>query len=641
MKGVPHSYPLLSGLESPADVRRLPIAKLPALARELRAFLIHNVARHTGHLAAGLGTVELAIAVHYVFDTPADRIVWDGTQQAFPHKILTGRRDRLCSVGQPGGLQPFPQRTESEYDAFGVGHSGTAISAALGMAIAARQRGEQRRAVAIIGDRALTAGMSFEALNHAGALPVDLLIILDDSDPSQSRHAGALANHFARALSGWVYGQLREHGKKILRTMPTMWELARRSEEHLKGMVLPGTLFEELGFNYIGPMDGHDVRALVATLRNLRSRRGPQFLHIVTRQAKGYARAAGAQLRWRRTAAALEPSASTPSTQGRAQERATGPSYAQVFGQWLCELAARDPRVIGITTAPPEDSGLAEFAQRFPDRCFDVSVAQQHAVTFAAGLATEGLKPVVAIDSTFLQRTYDQLIHDVALQRLPVVFAVDGAGLVGGDGATHQGSYDLSYLRCIPNMTVMAPADEDECRQMLYTAATLPGPAAVRYPRGYGPGVAIAGATDALPVGRSQLRRRGASGLALLVFGAPLEAARGVAERLDATLVNMRFVKPLDRELLATLAGDHRALVTVEENAIAAGAGSGVAEELASLGLRIPLLQLGLPDRIIEQGSRASSLAATRLDVTGLSDSIERWWRLQSPQPVRSAAACQ
>jgi 1-deoxy-D-xylulose-5-phosphate synthase len=629
------SYPLLSRLESPADLRRLPLAQLPAVARELRAFLVHNAATCAGHFATGLGTVELAIAVHYVFDTPTDRVVWDGGHQTYPHKVLTGRRARLRTIRQPGGLQPFPQRADSEYDAFGVGHSGTSISAALGMAVAATRRDEPRRVVAIIGDKALTGGMTFEALNHAGSLKSDLLIILEDSDTSDG--GGLISSDFARVLSGWVYTQLRESGKRALRQMPTVRELARRSEQHLKGMVLPGTLFEELGLNYIGPMDGHDIKALIATLRNLKRLHGPQLLHVVTRKGKGYTAAATGPIQplW---PASSVPVSAAPLMNTRSRGSTATLSYSQVFGTWLCDMAEAEPGIVGVTSATLEDSGLLEFAKRFPGRCFDLSAAHQHAVTFAAGLATEGLKPVVAIPSTYLQRTYDQLIHDVALQRLPVLFAIDRAGLVGGDGATHQGSYDLSCLRCIPNLTIMAPADENECRQMLYTASTLTGPAVVRYPRGHGPGVSVGAAMSALPLGRGQVCREGRSRLALLVFGAPLAAARSVAERLDATLVNMRFVKPLDVDLLVALSAHHRALATIEENAIAGGAGSGVAEALVSRGVRIPLLQLGIPDRFIEHGSRESCLAAARLDAPGLSDSIERWWMLRSREPVRSVA---
>jgi 1-deoxy-D-xylulose-5-phosphate synthase len=624
-------YPLLAAIDTPADLRRLPAGKLPALAHELREFLIQTVSTRGGHFAAGLGTVELTIALHYVYDTPRDRLVWDVGHQAYPHKVLTGRRDRLHTIKQAGGLAPFPTRAESEYDTFSVGHSSTSISAALGMAVAAARAGEDRRVVAIIGDGAMTAGMAFEALNHAGSLPADLLVILNDNDMSISENVGALSNQFARALSGRVYAHLREGGKKVLRPMPTVWELARRSEEHLKGMVLPGTLFEEMGFNYIGPMDGHDVKALVSTLRNVRKLRGPQLLHVVTRKGKGYAPAEADPIKWH------GPGPFDPASGTIYKEKSGGPSYSQIFGQWLCDMAERDPRIIGITPAMREGSGLVEFSQRFPERYFDVAIAEQHAVSFAAGLATEGLKPVVAIYSTFLQRAYDQLIHDVALQNLPVVFAVDRAGLVGSDGATHQGSYDLSYLRCIPNTVVMAPADENECRQMLYTASTVGGPAIVRYPRGTGPGVAVSADMVALPLGKAQLRREGKSGLALLAFGALVASAAQIAEALDATLVNMRFVKPLDEELVVAVAARHRALVTIEENATQGGAGSAVGELLSAEGLQLPLLQLGIPDRFIEHGSRDSCLAAAGLDSAGLAASVERWWALQAPERKRSA----
>ncbi len=631
MSPAPESYPLLSAIDSPADLRRLPVNRLPALADELREFLIHSVATRGGHFAAGLGTVELTIALHYVFDTPRDRLVWDVGHQAYPHKVLTGRRGRLHTIKQDGGLAPFPARSESEFDTFGGGHSSTSISAALGMAVAAARAGADRRVVAVIGDGAMTAGMAFEALNHAGSLPADLLVILNDNDMSISENVGALSNHFARALSGRVYAHLREGGKKVLRQMPTVWELARRSEEHLKGMVLPGTLFEEMGFNYIGPMDGHDVRALVRTLRNVRKLRGPQFLHVVTRKGKGYPPAEADPIKWH------GPGPFDPESGTIFKEKSSGPTYSQVFGQWLCDMAQHDPRIIAITPAMREGSGLVEFSRRFPDRYFDVAIAEQHAVTFAAGLAAEGLKPVVAIYSTFLQRGYDQLIHDVALQKLSVLFAVDRAGLVGGDGATHQGSYDLSYLRCIPNLVIMAPADENECRQMLSTGAGLDVPSVVRYPRGAGPGVAVSAESAPLPVGRAQLRREGASGLALLAFGTLVAPAAAIAERLDATLVNMRFVKPLDEPLILSLAARHRALVTLEENAVAGGAGSAVGELLAAAGVLLPLLQLGIPNRFIEHGSREGCLAAAGLDEKALTGSIERWWALQPQERRRSA----
>ena len=626
----PDTYPLLESIQLPADLRRLPAAKLPALTDELRQFLIQSVSTRGGHFAAGLGTVELTVALHYIFNTPYDRLVWDVGHQAYPHKVLTGRRHLLHTIKQDRGLAPFPTRNESEYDTFGVGHSSTSISAALGMAVAAAKRGEDRRVVAIIGDGALTAGMAFEALNHAGSTPADLLIILNDNDMSISENVGALSNYLARALSGRMYAHLREGGKKVLRQMPTVWELARRSEEHLKGMVLPGTLFEEMGFNYIGPIDGHDIKALVTTLGNVRKLRGPQFLHVVTRKGKGYPPAEADPIKWH------GPGPFDPASGKIFKEASSGPTYSQVFGQWLCDISERDPKIVGITPAMREGSGLVEYSKRFPDRYFDVAIAEQHAVTFAAGLATEGFKPIVAIYSTFLQRAYDQLIHDVALQNLPVVFALDRAGLVGSDGATHQGSYDLAFLRCIPNMVVMAPADENECRQMLYTATTLAAPAAVRYPRGTGPGVAVVAEMTALPVGRAQMRREGRSGLAILAFGTLVESARKIAERLDATLVNMRFIKPLDQDLVLEVAAQHRAVVTIEENAALGGAGSAVSEVLAAQGVQVPMLHLGIPDRFIEHGSRESCLAAAGLDLAGLTASVEQWWALQTQERVRS-----
>ncbi len=629
----PASYPLLETIASPADLRKLPAAKLTDLAQELRQFLIQSVATRGGHFAAGLGTVELTIALHYVFDTPDDRLVWDVGHQAYPHKVLTGRREKLHTIKQDAGLAPFPTRSESEYDTFGVGHSSTSISAALGMAVAAAQRGEDRKVVAIIGDGALTAGMAFEALNHAGSLPANLLIVLNDNDMSISENVGALSNYLARALSGRMYSHLRESGKKVLRQMPTVWELARRSEEHLKGMVLPGTLFEEMGFNYIGPIDGHDVKALVNTLRNLQKLRGPQFLHVVTRKGKGYAPAEADPIKWH------GPGPFDPASGMIFKEASSGPTYSQIFGKWLCDMADRDPAIVGITPAMREGSGLVEYSKRFPTRYFDVAIAEQHAVTLAAGMAVEGLKPIVAIYSTFLQRAYDQLIHDVALQNLPVVFAVDRAGLVGSDGATHQGSYDLSFLRCIPNMVVMAPADENECRQMLYTGTTLDSPSVIRYPRGTGPGAAIVAEMTALPVGVAQLRREGRSGLAILAFGALVDSAQKIAERLDATLVNMRFVKPLDEKMIVAIAARHRALVTIEENAIMGGAGSGVSEVLAIAGLQLPTLHIGIPDRFIEHGTRDTCLARAGLDLAGLSTQVESWWAPQSQARIRSVSS--
>ncbi|MBM0107028.1 1-deoxy-D-xylulose-5-phosphate synthase [Steroidobacter sp. S1-65] len=614
-------HPLLAAIGSPADLRKLPASDLTQVAAELRQYLIETVSQMGGHFAAGLGTVELTVALHYVFDTPHDRLVWDVGHQAYPHKVLTGRRDRLHTIKQKDGLAPFPTRAESEYDTFGVGHSSTSIAAALGMAIGAAAKHEQRRVVAVIGDGAISAGMAFEALNHAGSLDVDMLVILNDNDMSISENVGAFSNYFARVLSGKLYATLREGSKKVLSRMPTVWELARRSEEHMKGMVLPGTIFEELGFNYIGPIDGHDVNALVATLKNLRDLRGPQFLHVITRKGKGYAPAEADPIKWH------GPGPFDPKSGVIFKEKASGPSYSQVFGQWMCDMAAADPKVVAITPAMREGSGLVEYSKRFAARYFDVAIAEQHAVTLAAGMACEGLRPVVAIYSTFLQRAYDQLIHDVAIQNLPVTFAIDRAGLVGGDGATHQGSYDLSFLRCIPNLIVMAPADENECRQMLYTAVQSNLPAAVRYPRGQGPGATIESTMRALPIGKAQVRREGRSGLAIFAIGAMVPFCERIAEKLDATLVNLRFIKPLDEELIVRLAANHRALVTVEENVVAGGAGSAITECLAAHGHIPPTLNLGIPDRFIEHGSREDCLAAAGLDLASLETAITRFWQ--------------
>lgn len=621
------TYPLLSQIASPADLRNLPASDLEALASELRQYLIETVSQMGGHFAAGLGTVELTVALHYVFETPHDRLVWDVGHQAYPHKVLTGRRDRLGTIKCKDGLAPFPARSESPYDTFGVGHSSTSISAALGMALAAARQGEKRRVVAVIGDGAMSAGMAFEALNHAGSLDVDMLVVLNDNDMSISENVGAFSNYFARVLSGKLYATLREGSKKVLKRMPTVWELARRSEEHMKGMVLPGTIFEELGFNYIGPIDGHDVGALVATLKNLRDLKGPQFLHVITRKGKGYAPAEADPIKWH------GPGPFDPKSGVIFKEKTTGPNYSQVFGQWMCDMAALDPRVVAITPAMREGSGLVEYSKRFPERYFDVAIAEQHAVTLAAGMACDGLRPVVAIYSTFLQRAYDQLIHDVALQNLPVTFAVDRAGLVGGDGATHQGSYDLSFLRCIPNLLIMAPADENECRQMLYTASQSGVPAVVRYPRGQGPGVPIEQAMQNVPIGKAQTRREGRSGLLIFAVGAMVSKCERVAAALDATLVNLRFVKPLDEDLIVRLAGTHRAIVTVEENVVIGGAGSGIAECLSARAVSLPILHLGIPDRFIEHGSREDCLAVAGLDVASIESSITRWWRI----PARAA----
>jgi 1-deoxy-D-xylulose-5-phosphate synthase len=613
-------YPLLSTIETPADLRRLEAGQLVPLADELRQFLIHTVSQMGGHFAAGLGTVELTVALHYVFDTPHDRLVWDVGHQAYPHKVLTGRRDRLRTIKLKDGLAPFPNRGESEFDTFGVGHSSTSISAALGMALASAQAGERRRVVAVIGDGAMSAGQAFEAMNHAGPLKPDMLVVLNDNKMSISENVGALSLYFARVLSGRTYTAIREGSKKILRRMPAVWELARRSEEHMKGMVLPGTLFEELGFNYHGPIDGHDVDLLVEHLTRLRERKGLQFLHVVTQKGHGYAPAEADPIKWH------GPGPFDPTSGTIYKEKTTSPSYTQVFGQWLCDAAERDPRIVGITPAMREGSGLVEFSRKFPQRYYDVAIAEQHAVTFAAGMACEGARPVVAIYSTFLQRAYDQLIHDVALQNLPVTFAIDRGGLVGGDGATHQGAFDLSYLRCIPNMVVMAPADENECRQMLHTAVTLDCPAAVRYPRGQGPGVRIESEMSALPVGRAELRREGRSGLLLLAFGTMVAPCRAIADRLDATLVNMRFVKPLDEDLVCRLAASHDCIITLEENAVAGGAGSAVAECLAARGIERLTHHIGIPDRFIEHGSREDCLVLAGLDAAGLERQIARLW---------------
>ena len=620
---------LLPGIESPADLRGLSIEQLGQVADELREFLVRTVATRGGHFAAGLGTVELTVALHHVFNTPQDRIVWDVGHQAYPHKVLTGRRDQLANIKQRGGLAPFPSRAESPYDTFGTGHSSTSISAALGMAIAAERLGEKRRAVAVIGDGAMSGGMAFEALNHAGTLPADLLVVLNDNEMSISEGVGALSRYFARVLGGKFYAQLRKGGKKVLSQMPVMREWARRSEEHMKGMVLPGTMFEEMGFNYIGPIDGHDIRALVGVLTNIRDLKGPQFLHVVTRKGKGYAPAEADPITWH------GPGPFDPATGVIYKEKASGPTYSKVFGDWLCDMAERDPRIVGITPAMREGSGMVEFSRRFPERYFDVAIAEQHAVTFAAGLACEGMKPVVAIYSTFLQRGYDQLIHDVALQDLPIVFALDRAGLVGSDGATHQGSFDISLLRCIPNMVVMTPSDENECRQLLYTATTLGHPSAVRYPRGAGPGVAQQREMQALPVGRANPRREGRAGLTLLNFGPLLPAALAAAEEHDATVLDMRFVKPLDRDAVLRAAAASRALVTLEENVVAGGAGSAVAELLQEAGIQVPLLHIGIPDAFIEHGTREECLAMASLDAASIRRRISQWWLgLQPAAPV-------
>jgi len=612
------TYPLLSTIDSPEDLRRLPADQIGAVAEELRRYLIETVSTMGGHFAAGLGTVELTIALHYVFDTPDDRLIWDVGHQAYPHKVITGRRDQLHTIKRKDGLAPFPKRGESPFDVFGVGHSSTSVSAGLGMAIAAALQNQTRKVVAVIGDGALTGGMAFEALNHAGSLNVDMLVVLNDNDMSISENVGAMSNYLAKMLSGKLYSHIREGSKKVLRTMPTVWELARRSEEHVKGMVLPGTLFEEMGLNYIGPIDGHDLDTLVKTLENLRNLKGPQFLHVVTRKGKGYAPAERDPIKWH------GPGPFDPATGTFRAKAAAGLTYSQVFGQWLCDIAAQDERVVAITPAMREGSGLVQYSRDFPDRYFDVAIAEQHAVTLGAGFACEGMRPVVAIYSTFLQRGYDQLIHDVALQNLPVLFAIDRAGLVGGDGATHQGLYDICFMRCLPNMTIMAPADEDECRQMLFTGLQLEGPAAVRYPRGSGPGVLPEQEMRALPVGKAQLRRKG-NGIALLAFGAMVGAAESIGARLDASVVNMRFVKPLDVDMVMRMAETHDALVTIEDGVVAGGAGGAIIECLAEQGKLIPVLNIGIGDRIIEHGSRGDNLADAGLDEESLYRTIDNW----------------
>jgi len=605
-------YELLETINDPTELRALDRKQLPQLAEELRSFLIESVSKSGGHLASNLGAVELTVALHYVFNTPDDRLVWDVGHQTYSHKILTGRREAMASLRQLGGIAGFPKRAESEYDAFGAGHSSTSISAALGMAVAAQAEGSDRRAVAIIGDGAMTGGMAFEALNNAGAMDANLLVVLNDNDMSISENVGALNNYLAKLMSGRFYAAMRKGGEKVLGGVaPPIWELAKRAEEHMKGMVIPGTLFEEFGFNYIGPIDGHDLDVLVTTLRNLKQLKGPQLLHIATQKGKGYKLAEDDPCRYHGVAK-FNPEDGVVDTQPGGKL-----TYTQVFGDWLCDMAAQDARVVGITPAMCEGSGMVRFAQEYPKRYFDVGIAEQHALTFAAGMACEGMKPVVAIYSTFLQRAYDQLIHDIALQDLPIVLAIDRAGLVGADGPTHAGSFDLSFLRCVPNMLVMAPSDENECRQMLYTAFMHNGPSAVRYPRGGGTGVVIRQEMQALPMGKGEIRREGEK-IAILAFGSMLTPALAAAEELNATVANMRFVKPLDEELMLRLAQTHGLLVTVEENAVMGGAGSAVLEFLESRGVTVPVLQLGLPDRFIEHGDPAKLLTACGLDRDGI-----------------------
>ncbi|ASL27883.1 1-deoxy-D-xylulose-5-phosphate synthase [Azotobacter chroococcum] len=612
--------PLLDRAATPDRLRQLGEAELEVLANELRQDLLYTVGQTGGHFGAGLGVIELTIALHYVFNTPEDRLVWDVGHQAYPHKILTGRRERMLTLRQKDGIAAFPRRAESPYDTFGVGHSSTSIGAALGMAIAARMKGEQRKCIAVIGDGALTAGMAFEALNHASDVQADMLVVLNDNDMSISNNVGGLSNYLAKILSSRTYASMREGSKNILSRLPGAWEIARRTEEYAKGMLVPGTLFEELGWNYIGPIDGHDLPILLATLRNMRDLKGPQFLHVVTKKGKGFAPAEADPIGYH-AITKLEPEGSEP-------KKPKGPKYSSVFGRWLCDMAAADPRLAGITPAMKEGSDLVAFSQRFPERYFDVAIAEQHAVTLAAGMACDGIKPVVAIYSTFLQRAYDQLIHDVAVQNLDVLFAIDRAGLVGEDGPTHAGSFDLSYLRCIPGMLVMTPSDENELRRMLTTGYLFEGPAAVRYPRGSGPNATIEPGLEPLPVGRGVLRRQGRK-VALLVFGVQLAEALQVAETLDATVADMRFVKPLDEALVRELAAGHELLVTVEENSIMGGAGSAVAEFLAAENIVKPILHLGLPDYYVEHAKPAEMLAECGLDAAGIEAAVRR--RLAQP----------
>ena len=609
------NYPLLSLINSPEDLRLLPKEQLTQVCKELREYLLESVSQSSGHLASGLGTVELTVALHYVFKTPFDQLIWDVGHQAYPHKILTGRRDQMPTIRQKGGLHPFPWRDESEFDVLSVGHSSTSISAGLGIAIAAERENAGRKTVCVIGDGAITAGMAFEALNHAGSLHTDMLVILNDNEMSISENVGALNNHLARLLSGSFYSSIREGGKKILSGVPPIKEFVKKTEEHVKGLVSPGgTMFEELGFNYIGPIDGHNVEELINTLQNMSSLKGPQFLHIVTKKGKGYIPAEKDPIGFHGVPKFNHLSGELP------KSNAT-PTYSKIFGDWLCEMAEQDPKLIGITPAMREGSGMVEFSQRFPQQYFDVAIAEQHAVTFAAGLAIGGYKPVVAIYSTFLQRAYDQLIHDVAIQNLPVLFAIDRAGIVGADGQTHQGAFDLSFMRCIPNLVIMAPSDENECRQMFYTGYHCGKPAAVRYPRGNAVGVTLE-PLHALELGKSKLIQEGKK-IAILNFGTLLPNALKVAEKLNATVVDMRFIKPLDVTRISEIAKTHELIVTLEENAIQGGAGSAVAEVLHVQQHNVKLLQLGIPDFFVPPGSQAEMLAELKLDEIGIEQQIQ------------------
>ncbi len=604
-------YPLLALANNPAELRTLPKGKLPQLADELRQYLLACVSQSSGHFASGLGTVELTVALHYVYNTPFDQLVWDVGHQAYPHKILTERRERMSTIRQKDGLHPFPWPLESEYDTFAVGHSSTSISAALGMAIAADKEGKNRKTVAVIGDGAMTAGLAFEALNHGGDLDKDLVVVLNDNEMSISENVGALNSHLARLLTGNFYNTIRDGSKKVLSNVPPLKEFASKAEEHIKSMVVPGTIFEELGFNYIGPIDGHDVKGMVDTLRNMRQNSGPQILHVVTRKGKGYEVAEKDPIKFHAVPKF------NPADEALPKAKPTSPSYSAIFGQWLCDMAEVDPKLMAITPAMREGSGMVKFSQAYPEQYFDVAIAEQHAVTLAAGMATQGLHPVVAIYSTFLQRAYDQLIHDVALQNLPVLFAIDRAGIVGADGPTHQGAFDISFMRCIPNMVIMTPADENECRQMLYTGHQHQGPAAVRYPRGGGPNAPIESKMTAIPLGQSRSILQGKN-VAILNFGTLLPEAQKAAEALGATLVDMRFVKPLDEKAVTDLAATHELLVTLEDGAIKGGAGSEVAEYLFNTQTQVKLLQCGLPDTFIMQGTQAEMYAEHQIDGAGI-----------------------
>ncbi|KJZ03118.1 1-deoxy-D-xylulose-5-phosphate synthase [Pseudoalteromonas sp. CO348] len=616
-------YPLLALIDDPSQLRQLPQHKLSVLSDELREYLLNSVSQSSGHLASGLGTVELTVALHYVYNTPQDRLVWDVGHQAYPHKILTGRRDQMHTIRQKDGLHPFPYREESEYDTFSVGHSSTSISAALAMAIAAEREAIGRKTVAIIGDGAMTAGMAFEAMNHAGDVNPDMLVILNDNEMSISENVGALTNHFAKILSGSFYTNIREGSKKLLAGVPPVKELAGRMEEHLKGMIIPGTFFEELGFNYIGPIDGHDVGTLVDTLRNMRNLKGPQLLHVKTQKGKGYKPAEADPIGYHGVPKF------DPTVHSLPKSKPSAPTFSKVFGDWLCDMAAQDNKLMAITPAMREGSGMVRFSKEYPAQYFDVAIAEQHAVTLGAGFACEGLNPIVAIYSSFLQRAYDQLIHDVALQNLPVLFAIDRAGVVGADGETHQGAYDLSFLRCIPNMVIMAPSDLNECRQMLYTGHRLDKPAAVRYPRGSAGSTEISTEMSELEIGKGKVVRKGEK-LAILSFGTLLENAQAVAAELNATLVDMRFVKPLDTALIEELVVTHERFVTLEDNAIAGGAGSAVSEYLLAQGHLKPIKLLGLPDEFIKHGSQTEIHAELGLSSEGISQQIKTWLNPQS-----------